>query len=131
MNNCGDSPEGPPAIEYGDLSVEGYFNNSLTDSISLTLDDEFLGTFDNPHVVTDIEAGTHKVFASFGDLIGETELVSIEQNKMTHVSVELAGTGPYTGYTAPDFELKDLTDSDFRLSDHAGKVILLFFFEHT
>ncbi|MCP4724420.1 MAG: hypothetical protein GY863_05275 [bacterium] len=131
FTGCGDSPQGLPGIDYGDLRVTAVFNNTPADSVSVTLDDEFLGTFDNPYTIYNIEAGTHKVFAGFNNLIGEAELVSVEQNAVTDVTIELSGTGPYAGYYAPDFVLTDLSDAEFRLSDHTGKVILLFFFEHT
>jgi peroxiredoxin len=37
------------------------------------------------------------------------------------------GTGPEIGYTAPDFELKDVYGSPKRLSDFRGRVVLLNF----
>jgi peroxiredoxin len=37
------------------------------------------------------------------------------------------GTGPAIGYTAPDFELKDVYGHPERLSDHRGQVVLLNF----
>jgi len=129
--HCGDMPPKIPEIEYGSLKITAVFNNTATDSLTLTIDDHLLGTYRNPHIVTDLVAGKHKVSAQDKELSGEPHIVWIQKNTLSAVTIELSGTAPYPGYHAPDFDLPDISGNSIHLSDYAGKVVFLFFFEHT
>ncbi|MFC1555792.1 hypothetical protein ACFL67_01785 [candidate division KSB1 bacterium] len=129
--HCGDSPQEVPAIRTGDLAVVALFNNIETDSLEIIFDDISVGKFSNPHTLYNISAGAHKVNAMSGDLIGEPVLTYIEENELNSVGIVLSGTGPYEGYTAPDFTVNDISGRQFSLGDHRGKIVFLFFFEHT
>lgn len=131
MIQCGDMPGNIPGVETGDLKITTMFNETPTDSLTLSIDDHLLGSFQNPHIVYNMETGIHKVFASNNELPGEPQLVWVHKDILNEVTVELSGTGPYPGYHAPDFNLTDLFGNDIHLADYQGKVVFLFFFEHT
>jgi hypothetical protein len=131
LTACGDMPPDIPDIRTGSLNIIAEFNQIPSDSVSITLDDNYVGRYKNPHVINDIEAGLHKVYASDNELIGESRIVLIKVNEQTEAEIKLFGEGPFVGYNAPDFIAVDIAGRNIRLNDQTGKVIFLFFFEHT
>ena len=128
---CGNKPGGVPVQKTGSLEVAAVYGEQMTDSVTIAFDDEFLGTFINPHIVTGITAGRHKLFTSYGNLRGKSQIVTVEPGIINSITSELFADAPYTGSFAPDFSLTDIDGDSIRLSDYSGKVILLCFIDHT
>ena len=127
---CGETPEGLPPVEVGDLKITAYYQGNLTDSLTLSIDDYIVGTTANPHIHKGIISGKHKIFASYREYIGESRLVWITKNILTSVDIMLYTTGPYEGFIAPEFTSRDISNKSIRLSDYRGKIVFLCFFEH-
>ncbi len=136
---CGDSPS--TAVDLvGSIEVIGYLpNDSLAEFIDITLDDQPLGIFANPHTLTDILAGMHKLGVVTWDTLpsdsieeySRTEYVTIEPGQVTTAEIFLVADGPYEGNPAPDFTLYDLDSNLVALSDFTGEIVLLYFFVST
>jgi len=136
---CGDPPT--TAVEQrGSIEVRGMMTDStLADSIHITLDDTFLGSFPNPHICENILAGTHLVEVGSIDVQSDTvveywstpQLVEVLPNATTLTEFTLVTEAPYVGNIAPDFDLRDLDSNLVSLSGSAGEVVLLYFFTAT
>ncbi len=136
---CGDAPS--TAVDLvGSIEVIGYLpNDSLAEFIDVTLDDQPLGIFANPHTLTDILAGMHKLGVVTWDTLpsdsieeySRTEYVTIEPGQVTTAEIFLFADGPYEGNPAPDFTLYDLDSNLVALSDFTGEIVLLYFFVST
>lgn len=136
---CGDPPT--TAVEQrGAIEVTGILpNDSLTDSITITLDEDSLGCFANPHCCENLLAGTHLVGVGAMDHQGDTtveywsmpQLVEVRFDETTLVEFHLVTEAPYVGNVAPDFALYDLDSNLVSLSGLEGEVVMLYFFTST
>ena len=131
MVSCGKKPADIPAVKTGSLKVYGVHNDNPTDSLTIEFDDILLGTFKNPHIITNIAAGEHKIFPSFNKLKGKSQLIRIEPEVLKELTLDLFLSAPYPGDLAPDFNFNDSENNEIKLIHNKDKVILLFFAHYT
>lgn len=128
---CGKKPSSPPADEYGSLEVTTIYQENLTDSLILNIDDKIINKFSNPCLYSDIFAGRHKIFAFYKGLYSKVKMVDIKTDKTAEITLELNKSSPYKGNYAPDFWMTDIEGNTLNLEKYHGKAILLFFMEYT
>ena len=131
FGNCGDKPGGLPPVEYGSLKITAVHDGIETDSVTIELDDRNLGTMENPCLLNEVEAGTHKIFASYNQLNSKSEIISIEKNILAEVTLNLYDYSPYEGFAAPDFSFQDSYGNVTHLAELRGKVVLFFVMDYT
>lgn len=140
--SCGDLPTA--AVEQrGSIEVGGVLpDNSPADSIHVTLDEDLLGYFPNPHIIENLLVGTYWVEVRTTALYESDTLdyySELQKVKVSHKQTTIATfpldtdipVSPYAGYVAPDFELNDIESNLVSLSGLAGEVVLLYFFTAT
>lgn len=132
LGGCGDPPASPPEQLRGHLEVVGIMpNDSLADSVQITIDEVLLGTFENPHLCENIVAGTHLVEVNTQEMSDSTlieysgaQQVTILPDSTIQRQFALLGL-------APDFKLYDLDSNLVSMSSLSGKVVMLYFFVST
>jgi hypothetical protein len=128
--HCGDPPPTSPGEYTGILRIAAL--DTLTiDSIKIDLDDVRIGQFKNPHLLSDIVVGVHKVLVS--DKLGATATRTVEvvRNRQTDLFIQLLISGPFVGNPAPLFTARSVTGDTIDIQKAKGKAIFLAFFEHT
>ncbi|TKJ40765.1 hypothetical protein CEE37_07310 [candidate division LCP-89 bacterium B3_LCP] len=130
--------------KVGSVQVNGVMpDSSPADSVHVTLDDGFLGTFPNPHTLTTV-IGTHLlevgsiIYPNPGDTIeyfSAPQYVTVQEGQTTQTQFDLEGdlpVAPYEGFLAPEIALYDLDDNLVTLSVLTGddKIVLAYFFEY-
>ena len=119
----------------GVLIISATVDGIPVDSMGVKLDGDTIGMGVNPYSAERVTQGTHKlvVFASRngGDWEGWLKEVQVTAAETTYVDVPMVAVGPDSGAHAPDLNCLDLDGGENSLSDHWGKVIYLYFFEHT
>ena len=128
---CGKKPSSPPAEKYGSLSITTIYQGNLTDSLTLSLDDQVMGNFKNPCLYNNVTAGRHKVSASYNRLYSGAEMVDVKRNETTDVTLELDEASPYEGSHAPNLEMTDIEGNLVNLENYHGRSILIIFMEYT
>ncbi|MFC1726066.1 peroxiredoxin family protein [candidate division KSB1 bacterium] len=129
--NCGDKPSSPPTTEYGSLKITAVHDSTETESVNIELDDISMGTMDNPCILNEIEVGTHRIFASYNQLNSKSELITVEKDKQTEVTLNLYDYSPYEGFLAPDFIFRDTDGDTIQLKELKGKTVLFFLMDYT
>jgi hypothetical protein len=125
-----------PANLKGAILIDANISGGASvDSIDVVLDGVALGNGPNPRLLTDVLEGIHKAtISSLHDTArfeGWIRDLQVTAEDTSTASVDLALVAPWVGMHAPDAFGKDLDDHDLALSDHWGKVVYLYFFEHT
>ncbi len=139
--SCGETPPAPEEWT-GVITVTAVLpDDSLPDSIEITLDDVLLGRFANPHTLSVI-AGVHLLEVSAEVEVAEDSIITYssapqrvevldEQEIQLAVHLTTDVVAPYVGYKAPDFNLADLDGDSVRSADLSGRIALLYFFSFT
>ena len=130
VNRCGKSPSLIPLPYMGSIRITA-MDTSSVDSIQVELDDENLGLFENPALLTDVTVGFHKLFIQNETSAGTTKTVEVFRDLTTAAWFWLVTEGPYVGNQAPAFDVQDIQGQSLSLEGLKGKVILLAFFEYT
>ena len=129
-SHCGKAPSELSATITGSIKVSAHLETTIVDSMMIILDDVSLGKQQNPYILTDIEAGTHKVAVAKDDPESEIDfssspkLVTVNANDTAKVTLALIKT-------APNFTLKNLNNEDVTLEDYRGIVVFLVFYALT
>jgi hypothetical protein len=131
LNHCGKTPSDPPAIPTGSLKISALIDTTMVDSMAVELNNNFLGMFPNPCVLTDLVIGRHQVALSkedpadtLVDFNCSPKLVDINADDTTRIELLLTKL-------APDFTLENLNHEQRALQDYRGKVVFLVFFSYT
>jgi len=119
----------------GVLIVSAVAGSVLPDSLLMKLDGDTLGWGANPYIASAVPMGEHKVVVSSvnseQDWEGWKKGISVTAAETTRVNLAMDPVAPDSGWHAPDIAAMDLDGVNWSLSDHWGKVIFLYFFEHT
>ncbi len=129
-HRCGKIPSPLPLPFTGSIRVTA-MDTSSVDSIQIDLNDQQLGLFKNPALLTDVTVGFHKLFVKNETSAGTTKTVEVLQDQTTPAWFWLVSEGPYVGNQAPEFDAQDIQGNSLSLEGLKGKVILLAFFEYT
>ena len=128
---CGKAPSDPPPVQTGSLLITALIDTNLIDSMEVILDDNNLGIYPNPCILTDLVIGKHQITLSKDDpadtLVDfncNPELVEINNADTTRIELSLTKL-------APDFTLENLNHEERTLHDYQGKVVFLVFFSNT
>jgi hypothetical protein len=139
--NCGEAPPAPEEWTGTVVVTAVLPDDSLPDSIEITLDGALLGQFANPHTLS-VVAGVHLLEVSAEVEVAEDSIITyssapqrveVLDDQEIQLAVQLTTDieAPYVGYKAPDFRLTDLAGDSVRLEDLSGKIALLYFFSFT
>ncbi len=124
-----------PMVAGGVIAVNADYDGSGLDSLGIQLDGVDLGVDIAPRIISNIDAGVHKLVAYA--LIDTVRLeawragVDVALAETTSVDMTLQAVAPFVGSHAPNIECVDIDGNGYSLFDHWGEVIYLYFFEHT
>ena len=128
---CGKAPSDPPPVQTGSLLITALIDTNLIDSMEVILDDNNLGIYPNPCILTDLVIGKHQITLSKDDpadtLVDfncNPEMIEINTEDTTRIELSLTKL-------APDFTLQNLNQEDRTLHEYHGKVVFLVFFSYT
>ena len=90
FTDCGKMPISLPLPYTGSLHISAEASdNSDIDSIYVELDDQDFGKHANPHFMTDVIIGTHKLRVKHDNTAPKTQTVEIIRDETTMATFEL------------------------------------------
>ena len=129
---CGTPPGAPPEPLHGNMLVTGVLpNDSLPDSIEITIDEAPWGLFANPHLCESVVVGMHLVEVLTRE-IAEAETIEYSGAQQVVVAPDSTVAPQFALLgLAPDFTLTDIEGDTVSMSALSGKVVMLYFFHST